>query len=41
MERKGIIQIKISQENLEKWPESGDIRDLDEVGTIPIAEDTV
>ena len=38
---KELFKIKISQENLEKWPESGDIRDLDEVGTIPIAEDTV
>ena len=38
---KESFKIKISQENLEKWPESWDIRDLDEVGTIPIAEEIV
>ena len=32
-------KIKISQEHLEKWPESGDIRDLDEVVTISIPEE--
>ena len=34
---KESFKIKNSQDNLEKWPESGDIRDLDEVVTIPIA----
>ena len=36
---KESFKIKIIQENLEKWPGSGDIRDLDEVVTIPIAEE--
>ena len=36
---KESFKINISQENLEKWPESGDIRDLDEVVTIAIAEE--
>ena len=31
-------KIEISQENLEKWPEHRDIRDLDEVVTISIPE---
>ena len=38
---KESFKINISQENLEKWPESGDIRNLDEVVTIPIAEEIV
>ena len=29
------------QKNLEKWPESGDIRDLVKIVTIPIAEEIV
>ena len=33
--------IEISQENLDKWPESGDIRDLDDIVTIPIPEDVI
>ena len=36
---KESFKIKIVLENLEKWPESGDIRDLDEVVIIPIAEE--
>ena len=38
---KESFKIKIAQENLEKWPESGDIRDLDEVMTILITEEIV
>ena len=38
---KESFQIKKIQENLEKWPESGYIKDLDEVVTIPIAEEIV
>ena len=38
---KETFKIKISQENLEKWPEIGEIRDLDEVVTVPIAEEII
>ena len=40
-EEKESFKIKIPQENIEIWPESGDIRDLDEVVTIPITEEIV
>ena len=33
------FKIEISQNNLDKWPLSGDIRHLDDVPTIPISED--
>ena len=39
--RKESSKIKISDFFLGKWPESGDIRDLDEVVTIPIHEEIV
>ena len=35
------FKIEISPKNLEKWPESGDVRDLDEVVTILIPEEIV
>ena len=35
------FNLTISQENLNEWPESGDIRHLDDIITIPISEDTV
>ena len=38
---KESFKIKISQENLETLPGSWDIRDLDEIVTIPIAEEIV
>ena len=41
LKEKESFKINISQENLEKWPENGDIRNLDEVVTIPIAEEIV
>ena len=38
---KESLKIEIPQENLEKWPDSGDNRDLNEVVTIPIPEEIV
>ena len=38
---KNDFKIEISQENLEKWQENGDIRHLDDVVTISIPEDIV
>ena len=35
------FNLTISQENLNEWPESGDIRNLDDIITIPIPEDIV
>ena len=32
------FNLTISQENLNEWPESGDIRNLDDIITIPIPE---
>ena len=36
--KKDEFKIEISQEKLDKWPEIGDIRHLDEIVTIPICE---
>ena len=41
MKKKNDFKIEISQENLDKWPENGDIRHLDDVVTISIPEDIV
>ena len=35
------FNLTISQENLNEWPESGDIRHLDDITTIPISDDIV
>ena len=35
------FNLTISQENLNKWPESDDIRNLDDIITIPIPKDIV
>ena len=38
MENNTKLNLTLSQENLNEWPESGDIRDLDDIITIPIPE---
>ena len=38
---KESLKIKIPQENLEKWPDSGDNRDLNGLVTIPIPKEIV
>jgi len=35
------FNLTISQENLNEWPASGDISNLDDIITIPISDDIV